>query len=458
MGTESETNPFAIVAYRRLFAAHAISLAGTGVTTIALALLAWKLGGAKAGQILGTALALKMAVYVFLSPVMAAKAQRLPRRRWLVTLDLLRGGLVLLLPLVTEVWQIYVIVVLVHLCSAGFTPVYQATIPDLVTNHDAYNKALSYTRVAYNLEHILSPLAAAALLHVMTFDTLFLLDAGTFVVSAGLVATVALPRPQEKDRADSVFRDALWGIQAYVRTPRLRAVFAMYLTVACASSMVIVNTVVYVGEYLAGSESETALAYGAAGCGAIVAALLLPAWLRRSTPRMVFLCGAVLLVLALVATASTPGWRGFLVLWCLIGGGLSICQTPVGAVIRDSCNPGDSPAYFAASFSLSHLCWLGGYLIAGFTGAYLGFAASALFLAGLAVVGLVLLWRIYPNPDPLELEHTHEALTHDHAHAHDEHHRHAGHEGAHSHAHTHEPVTHSHRYVIDLHHPRWPNE
>src|SRR5690606_42066438 len=96
--------------YRRLVAAQALSLVGTGLTTVALGLLAYDLAGADAGAVLGTALALKMIAYVGIAPIAGAFAAHLPRRAFLVALDLCRAGLVLILPFVTEIWQVYLLV------------------------------------------------------------------------------------------------------------------------------------------------------------------------------------------------------------------------------------------------------------------------------------------------------------------------------------------------------------
>jgi hypothetical protein len=49
--------------YRHLFAAQVIALIGTGMMTVALGLLAFKIAGDKAGAVLGTALAIKMIAY-----------------------------------------------------------------------------------------------------------------------------------------------------------------------------------------------------------------------------------------------------------------------------------------------------------------------------------------------------------------------------------------------------------
>ena len=58
--------------FRRLFGAQVVALVGTGLATVALALLAYELAGEQAGSVLGTALAIKMVVYVTLAPLAGA--------------------------------------------------------------------------------------------------------------------------------------------------------------------------------------------------------------------------------------------------------------------------------------------------------------------------------------------------------------------------------------------------
>ena len=159
--------------YRHLFAAQVIALVGTGLMTVALGLLAYDLAGANAGAVLGTALAIKMLAYVGVAPVAQAFADRLPRRSLLVALDLVRASVALCLPFVSEIWQIYLLIFVLQAASAGFTPTFQATIPDILPDEDEYTKALSLSRLAYDLESLISPMLAAALLTVISFHNLF---------------------------------------------------------------------------------------------------------------------------------------------------------------------------------------------------------------------------------------------------------------------------------------------
>ncbi len=92
--------------YRRLFLAQVIALVGTGLATVALGLLAYDLAGADAGAVLGGALAIKMLAYIGVGPIVNAFVDRLPRRAFLVAMDLVRAAIALALPFVPEIWQI----------------------------------------------------------------------------------------------------------------------------------------------------------------------------------------------------------------------------------------------------------------------------------------------------------------------------------------------------------------
>ena len=138
--------------YRNLFMAQIIALIGTGLATVALGLLAYDLAGKNAGAVLGTALTIKMIAYVGVAPIAAAVADQIPRRRMLVVLDLVRATVALLLPFVTEIWQVYVLIFLLQAASAAFTPAFQATIPDILPDEKEYTRALSLSRLAYDME------------------------------------------------------------------------------------------------------------------------------------------------------------------------------------------------------------------------------------------------------------------------------------------------------------------
>lgn len=401
--------------YRHLFAAQIIALVGTGLMTVALGLLAYELAEADAGAVLGTALAIKMLAYVGIAPIAQAFADRLPRRSLLVALDLVRAAVAVSLPFVTEIWQIYVLIFVLQAASAGFTPTFQATIPDILPDEEEYTKALSLSRLAYDLENLLSPMLAAALLTVISFHSLF---AGTvigFLVSASLVVSVTLPMALPAPPR-GIWDRTTRGIRIYLATPRLKGLLAISLAVAAAGAMVIVNTVVIVKARFALGDTEVAWALAAFGAGSMIAALALPGLLTKIPDRPVMVTGAAVLVLGTAIGALIPSYELLLPLWIVIGVGYSAAQTPAGRLLRRSAHSEDRPAVFAAQFALSHACWLICYPLAGRFGAAFGLQSTFLIMSLLGFLGVVLALRLWPASDPSDIEHGHPDLPPDHPH------------------------------------------
>jgi len=438
-------SPLANSVYRRLFIAQVLSLLGTGLATVALGLLAYELAGADAGAVLGTALAIKMLAYVGIAPVASAFVHLLPRRTLLVALDLLRAAVALALPFVTEVWQIYVLIFVLQSGSAVFTPTFQATIPDVLPEETEYTKALSLSRLAYDLEALASPAFAAALLGLVGFHWLFAGNALGFIASAALVLTIVIPSPRPPTTEEGVWGRTTRGMRIYFATPRLRALLALNLTVAAAGAMVIVNTVVLVRTGFGQSESEMAWTLSAYGLGSMIAALVLPRLLEGLiSDRTAMLGGAALLVAGMLLGPLITTWAALLPLWVLLGLGNGLVLTPTGRLLRRSAHPGDRPALFAAQFALSHACWLIAYPIAGSLGATAGLVTTFLVLALLGAIGLASAVMLWPGDDPDEVEHIHRDLAAGHPHL-------AGASPVAS-----EGFAHSHTYIIDGEHQRWP--
>ncbi|WP_340249833.1 MFS transporter [Sulfitobacter pontiacus] len=386
--------------YRHLFFAQVVALLGTGLATMALGLLAYDLAGDRAAMVLGTVFTIKMVAYVGIAPIAGAFAERLPRRALLVTLDLVRAAVALALPFVTEVWQIYILIFFSQSASAAFTPTFQATIPDVLPDEARYTRALSLSRLAYDLENIISPALAAVLLAVMSYNTLFLGTVAGFGASALLVLTVILPVPKATV-ARGIYDRTTRGLRIYLATPRLRGLLGLNLAVSSAGAMVLVNSVVLVRGQLGLDDIALAWSMFAFGAGSMIAALALPRVLDKFPDRPVMLTGAWLMMLALFGIAAGIigfglSWPLLLTIWMLIGLGNSAVLTPSGRLLRRSAQPEDRPAVFAAQFALSHACWLVTYPLAGWTMTAFGTAPAFILLGGLAAFGIVAALRFWP--------------------------------------------------------------
>lgn len=381
--------------YRKLFSAQVIALIGTGLLTVALGLLAFDIAGGDAGVVLGTALTIKMLAYVGIAPLVAAITSRVPRKVLLISADVLRAAVALSLPFVSEVWQIYVLVFVLQAASATFTPAFQAVIPEVLPDEQQYTRALSLSRLAYDLEALLSPALAAVLLTVISYHDLFVGTFLGFVGSALLVSSTAFPAMRQPRPA--AFTERLTrGIRVFFRTPELRGLLAINLVVATSTAMVIVNSVVLVQGVLARPQTDVAVLLAAYGAGSMVVALALPRVLDRLPERRVMLTGAAALPLGLVLFAgaaalptSPASWLALIVVWLFLGAATSLVLTPSSRLLRRASNDETRPAVFAAQFSLSHACFIITYPMAGLLGALIGLPATALVLAAIGALAVV---------------------------------------------------------------------
>lgn len=431
--------------FRHLFLAQVIALIGTGLATVALGLLAFDIAGGNAGAVLGTALAIKMVAYIGVAPIVGAFANRLPRRTFLVSMDMIRAAVALALPFVDQIWQIYVLIFVLQSASAAFTPAFQATIPDVLPGEAEYTRALSLSRLAYDMESLLSPILAAGLLTIISFHWLFAGTAVGFVCSALLVVSVVLPRSPAKPHTGGIYARTTRGLRIYLKTPRLRGLLALSLASAAASSMVIVNTVVIVRGTLGLGQREVALTLAAYGGGSMFAALTLPRILERFSDRAMMIAAAAILtiglgVMAALFASDMDIWSIVLGGWFVLGIAYSMTVTPAGRLLRRSTNADDRPALFAAQFALSHGCWLITYPIAGQVGALVGQTAAFATLASVAAIGTVAALVLWPARDPEAIAHRHDDLPPDHPHV--------------LAAHKRGEATHD--FVIDDYHPQWP--
>jgi MFS family permease len=434
-------------AYARLFTAQVISLTGTGLLSVGLGLLAYDLAGDQAGVVLGAVFTIKMLAYVGLAPVASALAERWPRKRVLIGADIIRALVALALPFIDAVWQIYGLIFVLQAASATFTPAFQATIPDILSDERDYTNALSLSRLAYDLENMLSPALAGVLLAFISYHWLF---GGTiigFIGSAVLVLAASIPVVERKSKVRPFRQRLTRGIRIYVATPRLRGLLALNLSAAAAGAFVLVNTVVVVRSGYGAGDAQVAYALAAFGGGSMVAALMLPRLLETISDRRImvgagFLLSALtLLHAAYQISAGLPAWSGLLAVWGLSGVLYASILTPSGRLLRNSAHAEDRPALFAAQFTLSHLCWLLAYPIAGWAGSALGLPEAMAILGAIALAGALVAVAVWPSDDTLVMEHEHADLPVDHPHLRD---------------HPARGARHRHVFVIDDEHRVWP--
>ena len=391
-----------------LFTAQVISLAGSGVTTVALALLVRQLAGsAAAATVLGEALTLRILAFLLFSQPAGILADRINRKALLIGSDLARFALMAAFPFITQVWQVYVAVFVVNALTAFFTPAYEASLPEVV-GEEHYVKALAYSRVAIDVEAVGGPVLAGLLVAAIGLRWVFWFDALTYVASAILVSCIRIPSGQPQASAlklGDLLQEVTHGTRVLLREPAIRQALLMSLAEATAGACAIVITVVYVQDVLLKSTMAFTLVMAGVGLGSSLAAMLLSrrtARLERQTKdqaqlhgirhrwssRTIFI-GGWLAALSLLPGILQPPLLIFGLLWILNGAGQALIAIPGSTLVAEHTSPTERGRAFAAHFALTHLCWLITYPATGYLASRVG-PGRAFTLCGAACLGIML--------------------------------------------------------------------
>ena len=377
--------------FRLLFGAQIISLLGSGVTTVALALFAYKLtGGASATVVIGDALTLRILAFLLFSQPAGVIADRVSRKKILIAADVIRFGLLALFPFITQVWQIYALIFAINGVTAFFTPTFESSVPEVVGG-EQYVKALSLSRVATDIEAVAAPALAGLLVVLLGLRWVFWFDAFTYLVSAALVTMAVMPHVKRKlprISLRSFLTELTTGTRILLREPSLRQALTLSIAEATAGAAAIVATVSYVRDVLGREETAFAFVMAAVGLGSSFTAMVL----GRATGRYekgarnrsilhgrrhqwssrALLVGGLVLGLVLLPDILKPSLLIFSFLWMLNGAGQALIAIPSATLLAEHTIEGERGRAYAAHFALTHFFWLASYPAVGHASAKWG--------------------------------------------------------------------------------------
>jgi dTMP kinase len=355
---------FGSKAYFRLWIAQLFSSFGDWMGFLATAAIAADLGKGSKGAAVGIVMIARIAPGLFLGQLAGVLVDRLDRKKVMVTCDVIRAGTLLALPFLTEVWQLFVLSLVLEGATLMWSPAKEASVPHLVpTEHLATVNSLSIA-AAYGTFPIAS-ITFAGLTGVAkwlggfnAFDFLQLrqtsiavyLDAATFLVSAGVIWRLPLPHRRRGEVMKSsrrieftqVFHELKEGWRFIFLSPVVRAVLLGLATGLFGGGMLVPLGPVFATDVLGGGDSTFGLLITALGFGMAFGVLAVSV-LQRRLPKTAVFTGAVFAAgLALIGAASmsklAPAMGFVLVIGLGAGAvyvvGFTILQTSVDDALR----------------------------------------------------------------------------------------------------------------------------
>jgi len=201
--------------FRWLFLSQTISTTGDRIVVVALALLVTERTGSTAdlGLVLGAYTAAQVG-FLLLGGVWA---DRLPRHRIMLSTDLLRGGLhallaALILADAIEIWQLVAIEALFGAAEAFFRPAFSGLVPQTVPE-ELIQEANALNNLTQTIAEFAGPALATTLVLTVGVGAAFAVDAGTFLLSALLLAFVRPRRRGEPAQRTSLARELVDGFR-----------------------------------------------------------------------------------------------------------------------------------------------------------------------------------------------------------------------------------------------------
>src|SRR6187549_1803784 len=184
---------------RRVWLAQVISLVGDFLAVFAvISVVTYRLNGTPQ-QVTGVQIAYMLPL-ALLGPLSGVFVDRWPLKPTLIGSDLIRAVLVLLLFVTTTMWQIYVVLFCLSCVSSFFAPAQSVTIRSHVPAHGLMS-ANALMQMAMMGTRVIGPAAAGALVAAFGPSICYGIDFVSFLVSAGLISSVAIVRAASPARA-----------------------------------------------------------------------------------------------------------------------------------------------------------------------------------------------------------------------------------------------------------------
>jgi MFS family permease len=378
-----------------LFAARSISYFGTYLAPIAVAFAVLDLTGSATDT--GIAFACWTLAQVSTLVVGGVVADRLPRRLVMVASDTanlcVRSTMgVLLVSGHARIWEIFVLQALGGAATAFYSPASAGLVPEVVEKPQL-QQANAFLGIARYLAFPLGAATGGAIVATIGSGTALLVDAGTYAVSALLLAGIRLPARARSAAAPNFVRELREGWQAFTEHTwvwLLTVWVALYFLITYAPFFVL-------GPYIAKHELGGAGAWGTVvtgeGIGALAGAIV---GLRVRPARPWVVLGAVFALTAVqsVLLAAHVSFVAIAVAAFIAGFSFSLGSILFETGVQHAIAPDKLSRVSAYNWMCAMVFLPLGYALAGPIAAGVGMSAYLVFGAAWIVVTTALVFTV----------------------------------------------------------------
>ncbi len=345
----------------------------------------------------GTLMIFISAPSLIIGPVAGVYVDRWSRRWVMIASDIIRGGLVILVPFTTALWQIYLLMFLVSSVSRFFFPAYSSTVPNIVPK-DQLLKANSLAQTTYNISLVAGPAAGALLIGIVGYTAVFIINGLTFFFSALMIFRIHLieERKPAKGGIKEVVVQMKEGLLLIRETRPVLFVVSVFSGIMFLIGGINVLFLIFIRDVLTMGIMHLGVLSGFQGGGMILGALVIGFIGERFQKRSLILVGTCFVGVFLALFGVNPYIVLSYVLIFLIGLSISALNIPATTLLQEVVPDEIRGRVFGVQ----------GTLIQGFTILSIGWESAVAAVIGsklmIIVVGLLcaalgVLGRFFPE-------------------------------------------------------------
>jgi len=366
---------FKVPGFLPLFGAQFVSSLGDWTGLFAILAIAARVSNSATA--VGFVMVARMLPGFLFAPLGGALIDRWNRKVVMVSADVGRAGLLVLLPFWKSIWGLVILSFAIEMLTLLWGPAKDATVPNIVKDPDQLASANSLGLVAAFGTFPLGALAFAALAAIAHWlggfsalagladnqESLAIwVDAGTFLLSALLISRLRLDEGQRGTHprvpASQTWRDIKEGLGFIRSNPLVRGVM-----IGLAGGLIGGGAIVPLGptvatQVLHGGTGAFGLMMTALGLGAAIGVVTLLAFQRRLPRTKVFVLAVVVTGGSIIAVASMSSMLIGFALVALLGAGAGCGYVTGFTLLQESVSDDMRGRTFATLYTIVRLCLL----------------------------------------------------------------------------------------------------
>jgi MFS family permease len=219
-GTQPQQQPGKPLQLIHFLIGYFISRIGDALYSFCLPLLSYRLTGSV--LVMSSMFAVSVLPVILFAPFAGVILDRFRRKRLMLLADLIRMGLIALIPVLDHygllaIWHLYVIAVLLSLLSTGYDIAVVTIIP--VLSAKQLTRGNAGVQTAGQLADMLGPAVAGGLASLLSITSILWLDVASFAVILYVLYRLPLEPARPHDARPAILTEMSQGFSWLIRSP-----------------------------------------------------------------------------------------------------------------------------------------------------------------------------------------------------------------------------------------------